>query len=249
MLAAVRISLDSLRFVLRTRFFWIWNLLVLFFALSLEFITYYDFESGLLVSEMFFTTVVLSGAVNSVVYYMNFIRERGRGRLSLLRTRPVGDGQLIIGKFAGIAAFQLLALLVLLGAHHLELAVLARRIHAASPSLLQIAFVYVEITALSAAFGLIAIWFEEFWALVGMVGVFLVGHLSGVIIHAMPRGGRALATALYSVVPDLDLLGHMSTDTQVPDKLFSWGITYATIYIVLILYASALSLRPSHEPR
>jgi ABC-type transport system involved in multi-copper enzyme maturation permease subunit len=237
------VSRQSLQYIVRTPFFWVWNGAVLLVSLALNHLTFFDFEGGGLVWELFFTTLGLSGAVNSAAFYLQTSSERSQGQLDLLLTRPVRTPQLVLGQWIAIMSVQIVISIIFVGAHVLESRGLRRPI---SPFLAQSWTVSIlQIGMLSGLYGLIALEFKDFWALALMLGGFVVGHLSGNIHLALPHRLSLLADGLFCLVPDLELYRPASGGGGGAHSALvaGWNGVYVGLYCLTALLLSSASLK------
>jgi hypothetical protein len=226
---------DSLVFLLRSPFFFLWNLLVITLIFILNFITFFDFE-GESVPELFFSTIVLSGAVNAAVFHLS--SKRG---LDLLLLRPVPTLKIVLGRFLGLMTFQVFLWALFVAVESGETVFLGRKI--TSSYFWSSAFALLQVGMLSALFGLIGVWLESFWALAGMVAFYLAGHLSSSVLEGLPRGLSTLASLFFCLVPDLELFIGINSHDRTSNNTIYWELSYRSLYILLILYIWSISLR------
>lgn len=229
---------DSLVFLMRSPFFLFWNLLVIILIFILNFITFFDFE-GESAPELFFSTIVLSGAINAAVFHLS--SKRGD---ELLLIRPVQSLKIVLGKFLGLVTFQAFLWTLFVGVELLQTIFLGRGI---TPSFFwSSAFALLQVGMLSALFGLLGVWLEGFWALAGMLAVYLVGHLFSSVLEALPAGLSALAGLLFCLVPDLELFIGINDHYTMRYFIIFWELAYRILYIILILYIWSIMLTFRH---
>jgi ABC-type transport system involved in multi-copper enzyme maturation permease subunit len=234
-----QIVLYSLRSILRTRFFWGWNASLVLLALSLNHITFFDFEENSLVPELFSATLMLSGAVNLVVYNLSIIRELSLGQWDLLILRPLRASQLVLGKLLAAMLFQLAVSLVLAGAHLLDSAWLGRRVSGSFWAGWYLAL--LQVATLGALYTLLSICLRELWAFVSMVGAFIFGQCTSIIYNSIIGN---FSGWIFCFIPDLELTAKAGGD--VPGtfvRLIFWKTTYSVFYLASLSYLSSLALK------
>jgi len=236
-----KICTISLLSMIRSPFFWIWNLAAVLITLGLSRITYFDFE-GDSSSELFLSTLVLNGAANAFVFHLSAVRELARKEWDLLLTRPMSPLPLVIGRFLGLMAFQALIAFVLVGAYSLQAWSVG---HSFLPQeALEWTLALSKIAALSAFFGLAALWLSGFWAVVAMVGAYLAGHLSAALDASTPAGLSAITAAASCIIPDLAPTYLAGGDPALWNErgMIFWELLYLVAYLGFILGISFLSL-------
>jgi hypothetical protein len=249
MLPIYLIARQAFSTVLRSPFFVIWNLLSFLLILSLIFITFFNFESGSAVSEIFLTTLLLSGCVNALVFHAGMNQELAARQWDLLLTRPPRPEAIAVGKFAGLTAFQWgVGLLDLLG-HLIE----SRFLGNAIPEAIWTAWLIVmlQVTMVGALYGLLAIWLSEFWAVAAMVGAFLLGHLAIDLQQSLPAGLSWIISTIFCAIPDLEPPAP-GGEASIAGLGFGGGLragAYSLSYTLAMVYISALSVRPAAERR
>ncbi len=249
MLSTCSIAIYTLKSIIRSGFFWVSNLAAFLLILVLIYITYFDFEGDSAVTELFLTTLVLSGALNSLVFHGGAARYRSLRQWDLLATRPLRTASIAMGRFIGLTLIQLTVGLVFLGGFVIEAQLLQHSIPGHIWSGWSIAM--LQIAMLGALYGLIGIWLSEFWAVAAMVGAFLLGHLSTYLQVSISPGLNFLISVAFCGIPDLDL-SLRSSGGDVPGMWtegLRCGWSYAISYIILMLYVSALSIRPALDRR
>jgi hypothetical protein len=230
----------SLRSILRTSFFWAWNGCLLVLILSLNHITYFDFDEDTLVPELFFATFMLCGCANLIVYSLGNIRELSSRQWDLLILRPVMTAQLVLGK--GLAFFSLQAAvgLVFAAAYLFDSQWLGR-----GPGGLFWASWYLallQIATLVALFSLLSVLLKELLAFLSMVGAFLLGQFSEMIQKSI---SGHISEWIFCLLPDLDL-SLVREGREVPEiltPLLMWKTAYSLFYILSLGYVSSLALR------
>jgi len=242
MVTTLRIAHDALRFIVRSAFFWAWNCAVFFLVLSLHYLTYFDFEGGL-VSELFLTTLALSGAVNAVVFYLNQVEEISLSQWGLLITRPIRPIQLMIGRWLAIVGFQIAVSLLLVGGHLF----VSRLLRRSTPTTFWMDWYFsiLQIGMLSTLYGLISILLKSFWASTLMVTVFFLGHLSEYVMNWLPDWLSVLGSLSFSIIPDLELSSPRTLPGLISPsgEIILWNSVYAIIYCIVIVYINTLALR------
>ncbi len=237
----MQVARASLIRIVRSRFFWAWNLGALALASTLNFITYFDFE-GTSFTDLFFSTLVLSGAVNALVFHVDPGNEFGARPWDLLLTRPIRPLEVVLGRFLGLVCFQTIASAVLLGAHLFQSA-LSHRL-AVGAIFFEWFFVVLEIAMLCATFGLLAVTLSRFWAFVLMVGVFLAGHLSPNFQLGWPSWSSAASSLIFCIIPDLDrsILGGGEGVPKILASIIVWQGVYAITFIAAVTYVTSMFL-------
>lgn len=248
MLPFYLIARQSFCMTLRSPFFLIWNLAIFLLILSLSYITFFDFEPGSAVSEIFLTTLSLSGSVNALVFHVATLRDLATRQWDLLLTRPLRPEAIPLGKFVGLTGFQAVVGLLDLSGHLLQSHFLGHPI----PEALWTAWpiVMLQVTMAGALYGLLALWLSEFWAVAAMVGAFLLGHLPIDLQQSLPPGWSMIISTIFCVIPDLEPpgpSGGIGLDLRTGGGL--WAVLYSLSFIITMVYISALSVRPAVDRR
>ncbi len=239
----IYISINILKLISRTPFYWAWNILVLLLVLSLNYVTFFDFEGNSLVLELFFSTLILSGAVNAFVFHLTTSRALSRRQWDLLLIRPINARQIVFGNYLGILALQLFVGLLFTGMFLFETRIiLGHRIE--SPIWPNWSLAMLQIAMLTGLYGLFVIWMNSFWASIAMIGIFLLGHLSFSFRTAFPEELSFLTDLIFTLVPDLGIPLPVKMENNLPET-FSSFLIYSVFYLILTIYASAISLKPS----
>jgi len=233
---------NSLLFILRTRFFWAWNLGLLLLAISLNHISFFDIESSSMVSELFLTTLSLSACVNFLVFYLHGTRETSHRAWDLLLSRPIGPSRVVLGRWCGALLFQVLATSALLAAFFLDSRLLHRPL---SPSFgRNVFYMLLQVSMLNAFFALVSCAFRELWAFLSMVGGFLLGHLAEHLFVWIPPKLSVFLSVLFCFIPDLELsvTAEMEPSSFGSEELLL-RMGYAVFYVAFALGLASLTLR------
>jgi hypothetical protein len=228
---------DSLTFLARSPFFLLWNLGVILFIILLNFITFFDFE-GESIPELFFSTIVLSGALNATVFHLSL--SRTPMCLDLLLFRPVKTSKIVVGRFLGLMTFQAALSALLITLQYLLTMLLGREVPPAFFGASALAI--VQVGMLSALIGLLVVWLDGFWALTAIVTVYLIGHLSHSMMEALPASLSGLAGLIFCLIPDLELFIGNADNIKSHFNLMFWELTYSILYIILIVCFWSYSL-------
>ena len=239
----LHIALWTLRTVVRERFFWIWSSLVLGLVLSLDTINVFDFEGDQsLVFELFLSTVGMSAAVNSVGFQLLVtMRQKRQGTWDGILAGPATPLAVVAGMGSGFLAFQSVVALLLGVVFFARNSFLGHAV----PDYVWSAYVVrcLEVLCLSGFHLAVAMLFSETWALILMVGGYVLGHLSEQLYRLVPTHLKPLLDVVYCIVPDLEALGHLNASSQaIPSEVLVAIALSSALYVLSTLLVTSVLL-------
>jgi hypothetical protein len=229
---------------LRCRFFWIWNVSMWFVVISLQQFYFFDFDGdGHVIGELFVSTVGLTAAVNSIGFQILFtMRQRRGGVWSTMLSSSTSPIVILAGSLLALVILQEF-LAVLYAASFVGVVKLNDVLDPNSAPMAAAvwpayAVLCLEIVSLSAAHLALGVLFTETWALILMIGVYVIGHLSETLYRSASEATAVLVDLLFCIVPDLESLGYLgSRDAPVPGGLIVnvaiGSLLYATFAVIV----------------
>lgn len=186
----------------------------------------------------------------------------GKTAITLL-SKPIGRRDFIIGKFVGIMGavglmFVLLSIVFLIGVYF-KMGFDARESAAMAPPDSQrfqtilriipgILLAYFQVSILCAISVALSTRFPIFLNVIACVSLYLLGHLSYVIVQAAQtnsqfEGVEFMARVLATVFPCLELFNSgsaIATDRPIGLDYMAWSFLYASLYTGVALFAALL---------
>jgi len=242
MLDALHITRWTLISCFRCRFFWLWNVAAGLLIAALNELYFFDFDNdSWAVSDLFVSTVALGAVVNSIGFQILFtLRQRG----SVWQTMSVGPTS-ATAFFGGLVlALVLLQALLALAFALIFTTALTLRDTSVPPGVwMSYSVLCLQLVSLSVAHVGISVLFSETWALILMVLIYIVGHLSELLYRSVPDSAVVLVDVLYCLVPDLESAGYLgSRETSVPVGLVARVALGTALYSVCILLGASTFL-------
>ena len=240
----------TLRASLRCRFFWVWNIAIWLVVLSLQVFYFFDFDGdGQVVGEFFISTVGLAALVNSIGFQILFTMKQRRGGVwSTLLAASTRPGSILAGLVLALVLLQ--QCIAMVCAVSFAVAIEYANAPLASGVWLAHSILCLEIVSLCAAHVAVAVVFSETWALLFMLGIYVVGHLSETLYRSTAPGGQVVVDLLYCLIPDLESAGYLGgRDTPIPGSLIANVAIGSLVYTALAVLVASWFLRRAASTR
>lgn len=201
-----------------------------------------------MIKEMGISSLTLAGLLIILLAATQALSEEIRTRTVVtLLSKPVHRGELILGKFLGIALALSLAYAILSAVFYLTLGWKGEGV--ANPDLLKgIVLSYLQVLVMAALSIAFSIFLPITTNAVLCLSLLTLGHLSNFIYGAALKGGilaKGFGKMIFLIIPNLgflDLTFAMGLGRPVSLIYMGWAVLYGLFYIGIILYAASVLL-------